>query len=159
MACDAGDACIHDHVFPHLKDPRPAGKPHSYRALAPCHADISHSLSVSWIDGRIWWNCFACKEKLGNDKAQVATRNALIRAHVPARCLLQPKDDLAAQVEAIREIVEHDGKPAQRIFRIAAILGGWGDHLPGGDDLEALADSCHVSHRTGYDTRRASHTR
>src|ERR1019366_8777944 len=158
MGCDAGEPCVHEHVFPRLKDPTAAGE-HGYRALATCHPDVSRSLSVSWIDGRIIWNCFACKERLGNEKAQIATRNSLIKRGVPARCLPQGKDDLAAQMEAIREIVGNDGKPAQRLFRIAAILGGWGGELPAGDDLEALADSCHVSQRTGYDTRRSRHDR
>lgn len=156
MGCDVKDACLDLHVFPRLEDPRKAGRPLSYRALAPCHPDISHSLSVSWDDGRIVWNCFACKERLGNEKAQIATRNALIKAHVPSRCLPQSKADAEAQLEAVREIIGTKGKPAQRLFRIAALLGGWGGELPAGDDLEALADSCHVSHATAYDTRRAT---
>ena len=158
MGCDALERCVHEHVFPRLKDPAEAGK-HGYRALATCHPDTERSLSVSWADGRVVWNCFACKERLGNEKAQIATRNSLILRGVPARCLPQAKDDLAAQLDAIRQIVGGGGKPAQRIFRIAAILDGWGDRLPAGDDLEVLAESCHVSHRTGYDVRRASHDR
>jgi hypothetical protein len=159
MGCNAeDDRCLHDHVRPHLKDPKEAG-PHSYRALATCHPDITPSLSVSWLDGRIQWNCFACKERLGNTEAQKVTRNSLIQRGVPARCLPQTRDDAEAQLEAIRDILANDGKPAQRLFRIAAILGGWGDMLPGGEELELLADSCHVSHSTGYDARRATHVR
>jgi hypothetical protein len=159
MGCGAeGDVCLNEHVFPWLKDPRPAGKL-SYRALATCHNDTSPSMSVSWLDERIQWNCFTCKDKLGNEDAQIATRNALIRSGVPARCLPQGKADAESQLNTIRDILGHDGKPAQRLFRIAAILGGWGGELPAGDDLEALADSCRVSHRTGYDTRRATHNR
>jgi hypothetical protein len=115
-------------------------------------------MSVSYLDGRIQWNCFACRARLGNEEAQIVTRNALIRSGVPARCLPQTKADAEAQLETIRGILSKDGKPAQRLFRIAAILGGWGDMLPAGDELEALAESCQVSHRTGYDTRRAHFT-
>jgi hypothetical protein len=156
VGCDIEDACLDLHVFPCLKDPQKATKGLSYRALAPCHPDVSRSLSVSWLDGRIVWQCFACAEKLGREEAQIATRNALIKARVPSRCLPQSKADAEAQLEAIREIVGNKGKPAQRLFRIAALLGGWGGDLPAGDDLEALADSCHISHATAYDTRRAT---
>jgi len=159
MGCEVGDLCLELHIRPRLKDPKPAG-PFSYRALAPCHPDITASMTVSWLDGRIVWNCFACKKMLGNDMAQKVTRNALIaRNRIPARCLPQAKDDAEAQLESIREILDSDGKPAQRLFRIAAILGGWADTLPAGEELEYVADSCHVSHSTGYDTRRASHDR
>lgn len=153
MACDAGESCIDLHVFPRLNAPKRA--PGGYRALAPCHNDTAQSLSVTWDarNQRIIWNCFSCKQRFGDDVAQVVTRNALIRAGVSARCLPQPKNDAEAQLQAVREILGSKGKPAVRLLRIAAVLDGW-DQLPRGDDLEALAESCLVSERTAYEARR-----
>jgi hypothetical protein len=153
VACDwPADECLHDHIRPHLRDPREAGRS-SYRALAPCHSDTAHSLSVSVLDERVVWNCFTCKKRLGNDVAQVATRNALIRDRVPARCLPQPASDAERQLEAVRQILGTKGKPAMRLLRIAAVLEGWGA-LPQGDELADLAASCLISRRTAFEARR-----
>lgn len=155
MACDwPADECLHDHIRPHLRDPRVAG-PSSYRALAPCHNDTAPSLSVSILDGRVVWNCFTCRDRLGNEAAQKATRNALIRSGAPAPCLPQPKADAEAQLETIREIGTGKDSHAHKVLRIMALLGGW-DDLPAGDALEALAESCGVSTREAYRARRAS---
>jgi hypothetical protein len=155
LRCGADDAaaCLNDHIWPRLKDPRPAGAPASYRALAPCHDDLTHSLSVSVMDGRrISWNCFACKELLGNEKAQKATRNALILAKVPGICLPQTAPDAADDLEVIRAIIFGKGHRARGWLRIAALLDGYSE-LPHGDALEALAGSCGVSVAQAYRAR------
>lgn len=154
MRCDAGAACIHDHVWPRLKDPKPAAKGNGYRALAPCHPDTTHSLSVSYVMGRIVWNCFACTERLGKDIAQVLTRNMLIRAKVPAQCLPQNRVDAEDQLNTIRQILGDKDTGNRRILRIAMLLGGY-DEVPSGAELRALAEDCCVSLRTAYELREA----
>jgi hypothetical protein len=156
MRCGAADpaACLNDHIWPRLRDPRPADAPASYRAFAPCHDDRTRSLSISVMDGRrIAWNCFACTEKLGKEPAQKVTRNALIIAKVPAICLPQSAPDAAGQLEEIRAIIFSKGHRAQGWLRIAALLEGYGDRLPHGDELEALAGSCGVSVAQAYRAR------
>jgi hypothetical protein len=146
MGCDAGAACIHDHVFPCLDDPKRNGK--GYRALAPCHEDTAHSFSVSTGQGgRVLWHCFA---GCSSDKA----RNELILLGVPGRCLVRPAADLAADIDAIRAIVAGGDSHAHKVLLIAALLGGFTE-LPPGQALEALAESCGVSGREAYKARRA----
>lgn len=156
MRCGADDpdACLHDHIWPRLRDPRPAGTPSSFRAIAPCHDDRTHSLSVSVLDGRrISWNCFACKERLGNEKAQKATRNALIQAKVPAICLPQTAPDAHADLEAIRAVIFGKDSHAYKVLKVAALLSGY-EGLPEGDALEEVADDCRVGHSSAYEARR-----
>jgi hypothetical protein len=147
MGCDAGRSCIHDHVFPRLKDPKPKGKD-GYRAVAPCHDDDGHSLSISaGAGGRVIWHCFA-----GCSSDRV--RNALILAEVSGRCLVRPAADLAADMDAIRAIIAGADSHAHKVLLIAALLGGYPE-LPPGQALESLAESCGVSGREAYKARRA----
>jgi hypothetical protein len=147
MGCDAGRDCIHDHVFPRLRDPRRSATGDSYRALAPCHLDREHSLSVSLGNsGRVIWHCFA-----GCD--QETTRAALIHDRVPGSCLRRAADDATdfeALVDAI--IFGKDSHP-HKVLRLAAKLRGFGDALPAGAELRALADDCGVSLREAYRLR------
>ena len=146
MGCDAGDACVHDHVLPYLRQPKPGSDGQGYRALAPCHRDTEHSLSVSAGDsGRVIWHCFA-----GCGSEQV--REALIGAGVPSRCLTRPAPDLRDREDAIRAIVHGKDSHAHARLKLAAILAGY-DGLPKGDALEALAESCGVSMREAYRAR------
>ena len=147
--CDAGPSCLHDHVRPWLRDPRP-GASGGYRALAPCHDDQEHSLSVSTGgSGRVIWHCFAgCSSE--------RTRAALIKSHVPARCLRRPAGD-AADFEAIMsQIVFGKDSHAHKVLRLAAYMRGFGFDLPGGAELRALAEECGVSLREAYKARGGS---
>ena len=143
---EPGKICLHDHVFPHLKDPRPSPSADSYRALAPCHDDGRRSLSVSVGDnGRVVWYCHA---GCASDK----TRNALIVAGVRPECLPRPVPDRRNLEDAIREIALGADSHAHARLRIAGLLAGY-DRLPRGDALEALAESCGVSMREAYKAR------
>lgn len=147
MGCDAGKACIHDHVWPYLRDPKPGSEDGSFRALAPCHADQTHSLSVSTGGtGRVIWHCFACRDS-------ERTRAALIKAGVPARCLRRPADDAAASEDVISGIVFGADSHAHKVLRLAAYLRGFGSDLPGGAELRALAEDCGVSLAGAYKAR------
>jgi hypothetical protein len=147
MGCDAGRACIHDHVWPYLRDPKPGSEPDSYRALAPCHPDQTHGLSVSTGgSGRVIWHCFACRD---SEK----TRAALIKVGVPARCLRRPADEAAASEDVISGIVFGVDSHAHKVLRLAAYLRGYGHELPGGAELRALAEDCGISLREAYKAR------
>lgn len=146
MACDAGRACIHDHVRPWLRAPKPKADD-GYRALAPCHEDRAHSLSVSiGGSGRVIWHCFA-----GCDGEQA--RAALIRAGVPAGCLRRAADDAAGFEDVMNWLVFGADSHAHKVLRLAAYLRGFGYDLPGGAELRALAEDCGVSLREAYKAR------
>lgn len=148
--CDAGPHCIHDHVRPRLRDPRPAASG-GYRALAPCHDDQTHSLSISTGgSGRVIWHCFA-----GCDSER--TRAALIKAGVSPRCLPRPASDAASFEDVVSEILFGKDSHAHKVLRLAAYLRGYGSELPGGAELRALAEDCGVSLREAYKAR--GHTR
>lgn len=154
MGCDAGAACIHDHVKPFLKDPRRSDDGRSYRALAPCHSDRSHSLSVSiGGTGRVIWNCFACTKRLGKEAAQTETRDALIKAGVPAACLRRASDDAAGFESTVDDLIFGADSHAHKVLRIAVYLRGYGFDLPGGAELRTLAEDCGVSLREAYKAR------
>ena len=146
MGCDAGAACIHDHVRPWLKASKPkAGG--GYRALAPCHDDRAHSLSVSvGGTGRVIWHCFA-----GCDSE--STRAALIKAGVPARCLRRPADDAADFEDVMNWLVFGKDGQAAKVIKLAAYLRGYGYDLPGGGELRTLAEDCGVSLAEAYRAR------
>ena len=141
--CPAGPDCIHDHIRPWLRDPRPAANG-GYRALAPCHDDQTHSLSVSiGGSGRVIWHCFAgCTSE--------RTRAALIKAHAPAICLRRPAADAADFEAVVAEIVFGKESHAHKVLRLAAILRGFGDDLPGGAELRDLTGHCRVSLAEAY---------
>jgi hypothetical protein len=147
MGCDAGRACIHDHVFPSLREPRRAAKGDSYRALAPCHEDRAHSLSVSiGGSGRVIWHCFArCDSEV--------TRSALIHAGVPGACLRRPADDAALFEETVEWLVFGKDSHAHKVLKLAAYIRGYGYELPGGAELRTLAEDCGVSLREAYKAR------
>ena len=143
---EPGKVCLHDHVMPYLVQPRKSPGADSYRALAPCHDDDRHSLSVSvGGSGRVMWFCHA---KCPSDK----TRNALIAAGVRPECLPRPGTQLQKTEDAIREIAFGPDTHAHARLRIAALLAGY-DELPRGDALEELAESCGVSMREAYKAR------
>ena len=153
MGCDAGDACVHDHVLPYLRQPKPGSDGRGYRALAPCHRDTEHSLSVSTGDsGRPVWCCHACKHRLGTRLMLTRTREALIDDGVPERCLPLPADEARDLLGEIRAIVFGGGSRCHNWLRIAALLEGY-DGLPGGEELETLAAECGVSVREAYKAR------
>jgi hypothetical protein len=147
--------CIHDHVFPHLDDPRRT-EDGGYRALAPCHPDTERSLSISvGANGRVVWCCHACRRRLGTKLMLKRTRHALIDAGVPDLCLLRPADearDLEAEISAI---IFGKGSRTWGWLEIAAKLRGYGG-LPHGDELVALASDCGVSRRAAFDALRES---
>jgi hypothetical protein len=144
--CGAGKSCIHDDVRPWLRDPRPSASG-GYRALAPCHDDTTHSLSVSiGGTGRVIWHCFA-----GCDSER--TRNALIKAGVSPRCLVRPAGDAADFEAIVSQLVFGKDSHAHKVLRLAAYLRGFGLDLPGGADLRALADDCGVSVAEAYKAR------
>src|ERR1039458_8965068 len=146
MGCDAGRACIHDHVFPRLDAPKPKADG-GYKALAPCHDDRTHSLSVSiGGTGRVIWHCFA-----GCDSE--TTRKALIKAGVPGECLRRPSDDAARFEEIVNWLVFGDSAHADKVIRLAAYVRGYGDDLPGGAELRTLAEDCGVSLAEAYRAR------
>lgn len=154
MGCDAKAACIHDHVKPWLKDPKRSNDGRSYRALAPCHSDRTRSLSVSiGFGGRVVWDCFACTKRLGKEAAQTETRNALIRAGVPAECLRRPADDAAKFESVVNDLIFGADSHAHKVLRLAAYLRGYGFDLPGGAELRTLAEDCGVSLREAYKAR------
>lgn len=154
MACDAGRGCIHDHVFPCLKAPKLSKRGDSYRALAPCHSDRSHSLSVSiGGSGRVIWDCFACTKRLGKDDAQEVTRDALIKAGVPGTCLLRAADNAAKFEAAVNDYIFGADSHAHKVLRLAAYLRGYRFDLPGGAELRTLAEDCGVSLREAYKAR------
>lgn len=154
MGCDAGRACIHDHVKPFLKVPKLSNGGDSYRALAPCHSDRTHSLSVS-IGGsaRVIWDCFACTKTLGKEAAQEVTRNALIKAGVPAACLRRAADGAAKFEAAVNDFIFGADSHAHKVLRLAAYLRGYGCDLPGGAELRLLAEDCGVSLAEAYKAR------
>lgn len=141
--CPAGPECIHDHVRPWLRDPRPAANG-GYRALAPCHDDQTHSLSVSTGgSGRVIWHCFAgCTSE--------RTRAALIKAHAPAGCLRRPAADAADFEAVVAEIVFGKESHPHKVLKLAAILRGYGDDLPAGAELRDLTGECRVSLAEAY---------
>lgn len=145
MGCSAGDACVHDHVYPHLRQPRRTAN--GYRALAPCHRDLTHSFTVSRGDsGRVIWHCFArCTSE--------QSRSALIRAGVPSGCLIRSAEDTASADDVIEGLVFGKLSHAHLRLRLAAHLRGYGDDLPGGAELAMLAESCGVSLREAYKAR------
>jgi hypothetical protein len=148
-------ACIHDHVRPYLRDPRPTG-PDGYRAIAPCHDDTDRSLTISkGAGGRVTWCCHACMARLGKDLMLARTRRALIDAGVPELCLPRPAAEARDLEAMITGIVFGGGSRAHGWLRIAALLRGY-DDLPKGDELEALAGECGVSMRSAYDAARAA---
>ena len=126
MSRCADENCVHDHVRPHLREPKPTAGG-GYRALAPCHEDATHSLSVSVDHGRVLWHCHACANRIGSEKALEAE---------------------------IRGIVFGTDSHAHARLRIAALLEGH-DGLPRGDELVALAESCGVSRREAFKARAA----
>lgn len=139
--------CLHDHIRPFLRQPRPAAAD-GYRALATCHADTDPSLTVSVRGGRVVWHCFA---RCGSDRA----RNALIRLGVGAACLIRPAADVASDLEQVRAVIEGKESHVRKVLLVAAILNGY-DELPAGFALEGLAGSCGVSVREAYNARRAT---
>jgi hypothetical protein len=154
MGCDAGRACIHDHVRPWLNAPKISDAGDSYRALAPCHADRTHSLSVSiGATGRAVWCCHACQKRLGKEAAQAETRNALIRSGVPAGCLRRPADDAARFEEVMNWLTFGKDSSPHKVLRLAAYLRGYGYDLPGGEELRSLAEDCGVSLAEAYRAR------
>jgi len=147
VGCDAGRACIHDHVWPYLRDPKPGSEPDSYRALAPCHPDQTHSLSVSiGGSGRVIWHCFACRD---SEK----TRAALVKTGVPARCLRRAAGDASDFEAAVSALIFGEGSHPHTVLRIAALLRGYGTDLPAGAELARLAEDCGVSLREAYRAR------
>lgn len=147
MGCPAGAACLHDHIYPRLRDPRRGGDGRSYRALAPCHDDRSHSLSVSvGANGRVLWHCFACRD------AEL-TRAALIRSGVSPRCLPRVTADAADFEASVSALVFGKGSHPHTVLRVAAMLRGFGDDLPAGEQLRQLAEDCGVSLREAYRAR------
>lgn len=144
--CDAGPDCIHDHVRPRLRDPRPAASG-GYRALAPCHDDHTHSLSVSTGGtGRVIWHCFA-----GCDSER--TRAALIKAGISSRCLVRPAVDAISFEDVVRDLVFGKDSHAHKVLRLAALMRGHGLDLPAGAELRALAGDCGVSLAEAYKAR------
>jgi hypothetical protein len=158
MHCEAANAaeCLSDHILPHIRDAKLSRDKLSLRGLAPCHVDLNPSLSIGMRRERIVWNCFACTERLGKDQAQRVTRNALIKARVPERCLPLPAREAVAELEDVRAIATGKGTYAQRILRIVALLDGY-DDLPHGQELETLAEACGMSRRSAFDARRGLH--
>lgn len=156
MRC-ADENCVHDHVRPFLREPKPAANG-GYRALAPCHEDSEHSLSISiGGNGHPVWCCHACKSRLGKDLMLLRTRQALISDGVPERCLPLPAEAGRDMLAEIRELVFSGGSRCHNWLRIAAILEGY-DGLPAGDALESLAQACGVSVREAYKARAALQT-
>jgi hypothetical protein len=157
VGCDARDPehCLHDHVRPWLKEAKPNDRGDTYSALAPCHDDTTRSLSVSVGDRRaIIWNCFACRERLGNDMAQIRTRSALIRAGVPARCLPMTRTQSEGIVDQVRDIIHGDGGLPDRMFRLAVLLECGGE-MPSGGELKDVAEWAGVSGRAAYRSRQS----
>jgi hypothetical protein len=153
MACDAEDACLDLHVFPHLRNPKRSDKGATYYALGPCHNDTERSLSVTWTGSRIIWNCFACSKRLGKDRAQIRTRAALIRAGVPSRCLPRPACDVEAFEDALNRIVFGVESHAHKVLLAAAYLRGFSGELPRGAELRSLAEDCGISLAEAYKVR------
>lgn len=146
--------CIHDHVRPRLRDPRPSG-PDSYRAAAPCHEDTQHSLTISkGAGGWVTWCCHACMARLGKDLMLARTRRALVDSGVPELCLPRPAAEARDLEAEITAVIFGGGSRTYGWLRIAALLRGY-DGLPKGDELESLAEDCGVSQRSAYDAARA----
>lgn len=153
MRCEDAN-CVHDHVFPRLTDPKPT-ESGGYRALAPCHEDTQHSLSISiGQNGRPIWNCFACRHRIGKDLMLARTRSALIEAGVPARCLPVPAGQAREFEAEVRGVIFGGGSRAHGWLLIAAKLEGY-DELPHGDELAELAARCGVSRREAFKARAA----
>lgn len=153
MRCADGN-CVHDHVRPWLREPKPAANG-GYRALAPCHDDTAHSLSISiGANGRPLWTCHACASRIGKELAQVRTRQKLIEDGVPERCLPLPAEAGRDMLAEVREIVFGGGSRTHGWLRIAAMLDGY-DDLPAGHALEDLAGRCGVGMREAYKARAA----
>ena len=146
MTC--GPECIHDHVRPWLRKPKPAADGNGYRALCPAHDDTEHSLSVS-IGGKrsVIWHCFA-----GCTDAEV--RHALIRDGVKARCLPRTKADAADMEERVYALLVSDLSHSHKVLRIMAVLSSGGE-LPRGSELERMASLCGVSRAEAYRSRPA----
>jgi hypothetical protein len=148
MPCEPGDAsCLHDHVYPHLRDPRRSDDGLSYRALATCHLDREHSLSVSvgkWKP--VVWICHAgCSQK--------DTRDALVRDRISGRCLWRSAEDEADFEAAVSALVFGKESHPHKVLRLAAMIRGFGEALPAGADLRALAEGCGGSLREAYRLR------
>lgn len=148
MQCGTPE-CVHDHVRPRLRQPRPNAAGNGYRAVATCHDDHERSLSVSLGgSGRVIWHCFA-----GCDSEKVHA--SLIRLGVPSRCLHRPAEDQAAFEEAVAALAFGKDSHAHVRLRLAAMLRGFGDELPRGAELAQLAEDCGVSLREAYKARGA----
>jgi len=153
MGCDAGDACVHDHVRPWLREPKIADNGRSYTALAPCHADATCSLTVSAGDHQpVVWCCHACQERLGKDAAQIRTRHALIRSGVPARCLSLPREQVDSIVDDFRALLHADISQVEKVYRLSALIEC--GEMPKGGELDRLAEWCGVSRRAAYSATR-----
>jgi hypothetical protein len=149
MPCDAGRACVHDHIKAHLRQPKPSADGNGYRALAPCHDDSTHSLSVSaGRDGAPVWNCFACSKRLGRDAAQTRTRSALIRDGVSPRCLPMTREQVDSMIDEFRIVLHSDLSQVEKVYRLAALVEC--GEMPRGGELDRLADWCGVSRRAAY---------
>ena len=160
MRCGAESAaeCLSDHIYPRVRGARWLDRKLSIRGVAPCHHDTEPSMTVSVRRERIVWNCFACARRLGIQEAQRVTRNALISKYrVPERCLPLAAREAAAELDEIRTIATGKGTYGQRILRIIALLDGYPEDLPGGHDLEALAEAVGMSRRSAFDARRGLH--
>lgn len=122
--CDtAPRECLDWHIREHLRDPREASKPGSYRALCPAHDDTTHSLSISALDHRVTWQCFTGCETL-------AVRGELIRAGVPPGCLPVPKREADELVDQIRSLYGKGLSHAELRWRVWSLVEGFSGEMP-----------------------------
>lgn len=156
MGCDGGKRCLNDDIYPHLREPRRGRDSGSYSALAPCHEDSRHSLTVSVGARGIVWCCHTCLTRLGRKVMLKRTRQKLIEDGVPARCLPIPADEARDLEAEVRKVIFGGGSRTHGWLLIAALLEGY-DDLPGGGELEVLAEAAGVSRREAFKARAALH--
>lgn len=146
--------CFTWHVLPKL----PGAKhrisddgqhdPWSVRVRCPAHDDHDPSLGVSVADGRVKWNCFACR-----DGQRV--RMALHRAYgIPLACLPLAAAEKQDILDRLAEILTADtADHAEVRVRAIAALEGHGD-LPRGGELARIARLAHTALASAYRARK-----
>jgi hypothetical protein len=151
MGCDSPPReCFTWHVLGKLPDAKHLigddGQydPWRVRLLCPAHDDTNPSLGISVADGRIKWNCFACR-----DGQKV--RMALHRVHgIDLRCLPIPGPEKQDILDYLAGLLAADTKnhAEVRLRALAAIEGHKG--LPHGGELGRLARLARISHGAAW---------
>jgi hypothetical protein len=117
--------CFHDHIYGHLRDPKPSGTDaDSARALCPAHADTERSLSVSVGEHqRVVYHCFGHCDEL-------AVRAALIGDGVHEDCLPISKAREAELLDQVKALYAKGYGHAELRWRMWSLVSGFNGEMP-----------------------------